>query len=199
MALHDYDHIKHHDRIVRVYYDAIIELVLQYGVEPITVKMILDKTNTARQTFYNYFPDKFSLINYVFYHDVMNIYHKHYNFSFFQGNATLILWQHYNKRKFYQKLFLYKGQNNFTEWFKEFWREVFCEEGRRFYGDKYNMQIEYQLSAYTLGLSDMVRNWILGDCASCTPEELGQVCADIIPEPLMAIMVGNMEGGKYTE
>lgn len=48
-----------------IYKDTHLKLSKRQPLNKITVKTIIDHTNTAKQTFYNHFKDKYDLINYV--------------------------------------------------------------------------------------------------------------------------------------
>lgn len=176
MALHDYDHIKHHDRIVRVYYDAIIDLVRENKIDDITVQMILDKTGTARGTFYKYFSDKYSLMNYVYYHDIKDNYVNHFNADTFVSSSEQIYVKHYEKKDYYKKLFLMTGQNNFFDWMKQFWIEAGQAVSYVKYGGFVSNVQYYSTLAFSLGLSEITKKWILSDCKDLTPAEMAIVC-----------------------
>ena len=47
-----------------MYKNALLELSKKQPLCKITVKTIIDYTESAKQTFYNHFDDKFDLINY---------------------------------------------------------------------------------------------------------------------------------------
>ena len=176
MALHDYDHIKHHDRIARLYYEAIIDLVEHNEINKITVPMITEKTNTSRRTFYNYFPDKFSLMNYVYYYDVKDSYYQHLDAATFGPNSHSFFSDHLQKKLFYKKLFAYTGQNNFSEWFKNFWCEFYDEAGRAHFKNNYTVETALSIASFTLGLSETTKRWCLADCRTATPQQLAAVC-----------------------
>ena len=74
MNLADYggiDKLKH-GRVVRYICDAVVSLASKYPAESITIQMITAEAEISKQTFYNHFPDKYALFNYVFYHDIEN-------------------------------------------------------------------------------------------------------------------------------
>lgn len=57
-------------RIVHYLCEAVIELTSTMPAEEITVKMLTAKADVSKQTFYNHFPDKYALFNYIFLHDI---------------------------------------------------------------------------------------------------------------------------------
>ena len=47
------------------------ELVAKKGFEKLTIKMITDAAGVIRPTFYNYFQDKYEVVEYIFTHEVL--------------------------------------------------------------------------------------------------------------------------------
>ncbi|MBR6331739.1 MAG: TetR family transcriptional regulator [Dehalococcoidales bacterium] len=57
-------------RIVKYICEAAVELASTYPAEDITIQMITVEAEISKQTFYNHFPDKYALFNYIFLHDI---------------------------------------------------------------------------------------------------------------------------------
>ena len=57
-------------RVVKYICEAAVELASTYPAEDITIQMITVEAEISKQTFYNHFPDKYALFNYIFFHDV---------------------------------------------------------------------------------------------------------------------------------
>ena len=59
-------------RVVKYICEAAVELASTYPAEDITIQMITVEAEISKQTFYNHFPDKYALFNYIFFHDIGN-------------------------------------------------------------------------------------------------------------------------------
>lgn len=99
--------------------DALKELMHTLPFEKISVSHICEKCNMNRKSFYYHFKDKYDLVNWIF--DIECI-------SVMTQNEIIDCWTlfdalvhyFYENRKFYQKIIKIKGQNSFSEHFREF-------------------------------------------------------------------------------
>jgi len=175
-TLPEYTKVKY-NKVGWLYYNAIIELVEEYPVEQITVQMILDKTETSRSTFYKYFSDKFALMHYVHYYDVIR--------SNMQVAPEVLPVFYRQKIEFYKGLFAYEGQNSFREFHRHFWVNNFRNNYIEQYGAaSYTPIINNCFLFYVDGLYSMMKEWILSDCASLSDDEILSVSRYFYPAPL---------------
>lgn len=100
--------------------DSFRELVLTIPFQKISIKMITDKAGVIRPTFYNYFQDKYEVIEYLFDKDIIS------NVEVMLDNgmeleAVKLMFICFEKNfKYYRNLFDIEGQNSFEEYFGQY-------------------------------------------------------------------------------
>jgi AcrR family transcriptional regulator len=105
------------NRIARSYYDSAFVLASNNDVSDVTVQMVLENTGTSRQTFYNYFPDKNTFFNYVFF---ANVQKKCLNTGFRMVITEIIPGEIESNYSFYHSISLCTGTNSFSEFLAEY-------------------------------------------------------------------------------
>lgn len=172
--LPEYEKVKF-NKVGWLYYNAIIELLDEYEVDEISVQMILERTETSRSTFYKYFSDKYALMHYVHYHDVMTS-----NMYFSAENLTKAFSQKIN---FYKKLYRYEGQNSFREFYRTFWvnsfRQNFMEKNNN---EEYTAIINSVFLFYADGLFSLTRDWVLSDCTNISDKDILTISRYFFPD-----------------
>lgn len=89
-----------------------IELFSKNTIDKVSVKDIAQNCNLSTRTFYNYFKDKYEIINSCYISILENYFQEHKN------NLNFHLWllhtaeNVYSNRSFYINIFKYTGQNN---------------------------------------------------------------------------------------
>ncbi len=93
------------------------ELALSMPFQKISIKMITDKAGVIRPTFYNYFQDKYEVIEFLYEKDIQN------NIQVMLDNdmdteAIKLMFICFEKnRKYYKTMLAVIGQNSFEEFF----------------------------------------------------------------------------------
>lgn len=97
---------------------ALKELMEQIPFEKISVAMICEKCGMNRKSFYYHFRDKFDLVNWIFDTDFISLSVKRPEdrWEFLE----LLCSYFYENRNFYRRALRVKGQNSFSEHFREF-------------------------------------------------------------------------------
>lgn len=98
--------------------NALKDLMKEMSFSKITIATICDKCDMNRKSFYYHFKDKYDLVNWIFYTEIIDVVKdKTYadNFDFFRD----ILYYFEDYREFYRRVFKYDGQNSFYDYFKE--------------------------------------------------------------------------------
>lgn len=104
--------------------NALKELMTDIPFEKINVAQICEKCNMNRKSFYYHFKDKYDLVNWIFDVEVLSVMTQnadsypstsdtHWNY------ITNLCTVFYNNRSFYRKAFKIKGQNSFSEHFRD--------------------------------------------------------------------------------
>ena len=102
--------------------DSFRELVLTMPFQKISIKMITDKAGVIRPTFYNYFQDKYEVIEYLFDKDIRSNVQVMLDNGMEQEAVKLMFICFEKNLKYYKILFDIEGQNSFEEYFGNFIR-----------------------------------------------------------------------------
>ena len=95
--------------------DSFKEMVRKNGFEKITIKMITDEVGVIRPTFYNYFQDKYEVMEWLLERDVFAEAKKLMFLKKEKDAIRYIFTQIDKDRGYYQKAFEVCGQNGFEE------------------------------------------------------------------------------------
>ena len=107
--------------------DSLKHLVGLQSFAKITVKDITDEANVSRPTFYNYFQDKYSLLEWIFDTEVLAPF-KLLLDNEMTNEALILLFANIQKeRDFYENVYQTEGQNNFADIVRESFRRVLLE------------------------------------------------------------------------
>lgn len=93
------------------------ELVMTLPFSKISIKTITDKAGVIRPTFYNYFQDKYEVIEYLFQQDVAQHIQTLLDTNQEQEAIRLMFCCFEEHIEYYGKLFEIEGQNSFEEYF----------------------------------------------------------------------------------
>lgn len=143
------------------------ELLLQMPFEKITIKTITDHANVIRPTFYNHFHDKYELVEWIVFDDVLSEVQNQIEQK--QGREALIrlLRGFVDDRDYYCKAFEITGQNGFEETVHKRLSEIILE----LFGDD---TTENKLAAkyYASGLITMIRFAVYEEGQELSCEEI---------------------------
>ena len=81
--------------------------------------MIIDECGVSRSTFYRHFKDKYDLVNWIFDIECISAITRQQSADRWALMEVLVFYFYENKT-FYQKIIKIKGQNSFSEHFREF-------------------------------------------------------------------------------
>lgn len=105
--------------------NALMELMAEIPFDKINVAQICDRCNMNRKSFYYHFKDKFDLVNWIFDMDFLSILTfenfdpKHVSFEDRWKIIDTLCETFYENRIFYRKALKVRGQNSFSEHFRE--------------------------------------------------------------------------------
>ena len=86
------------------------ELLCKAPMEKITIKDITDKAGVIRPTFYNHFADKYALLEYIVWHDLLEPIKPLLLNDMIQEGLTLLFSSMQNERAFYERAVCIAGQ-----------------------------------------------------------------------------------------
>ena len=91
------------------------ELVAKKGFEKLTIKMITDAAGVIRPTFYNYFQDKYEVMEWLLWEDVFKEVSELMEQEHVMESLQLLFQRFGEDKTYYEKVFEVTGQNSFEE------------------------------------------------------------------------------------
>ena len=91
------------------------ELVVKKSFHKITIKMITDEAGVIRSTFYNYFRDKYEVMEWLLWEDVFKEVSKLMEQERGMESLKLLFRKFEEDKTYYEKVFEVTGQNSFEE------------------------------------------------------------------------------------
>lgn len=119
---------------------ALKVLLEKKPLSKIFVKDITEYCNISRNTFYYHFKDKYELINWIFYTDMLENVNSFNDPSKLTNSFVNVCKCLYANRKFYLACFQYIGQNSLYEYLNEFYYELW----------RINIDVRYTESGFKL-------------------------------------------------
>ena len=95
--------------------DSFKELMVQYPFNKITIKMITDKADVIRPTFYNYFRDKYEIFEVILDEELFVSIKNLLDINMYREAIKMIFKYFGENHRFYRKAFQVTGQNSFEE------------------------------------------------------------------------------------
>ena len=155
--------------------DCFKELIMTVPFDKITIKMITDDAGLIRPTFYNYFQDKYEVLEWIFKTEVTDSVDLMIN-NHMEGDALLMLCRCLERdRKFYRKCYAMDGPNSFDNLLTRYVYSTLLGLAK-----KYSLNIKKKVpllthemlaTYYTYGLVNVIHDWLNKDM-ECTAEEL---------------------------
>lgn len=167
---------------------ALKELSIKSPLDKISVTDICRQCGVNRKSFYYHFQDKFDLVNWIFDSEFVALAGRVDNDD---GRRTLmsLLEYLYENRTFYRRAMRIKGQNSFSEHFRELMLTTAKAKLRGIRGRINNEQFEFSISFYADAFLCTIERWLTGrDCIP--PVKLFRLissCIDDHPELSEAI------------
>lgn len=95
------------------------KLVAQIGFEKVTIAKIMQESNMRRQTFYDYFQDKFDLADWIFQQEAIEKIEDNLAYEGWQVIVENLFIYFEENQLFYRKILLFEGQNSFQEYYTQ--------------------------------------------------------------------------------
>lgn len=147
--------------------EGLKELMKSHPFEKITVKMITDEAGVLRPTFYNYYRDKYELLEGVFLDDTGAQMERLLENGMAEEAVKLLFLDMERDRSFYRKAFDVTGQNSFEEILEQYLYRFFlaCTEkyplkkqpGVKFWRD------EVVAKYYSVSLTGLLKTWLVSE------------------------------------
>ena len=139
-------------------------LMETHSFEKITIRMITDASGVIRPTFYNYFCDKYEVLEWIFVEEIVVKMQALFDQKMFTEGIKLIFECMKEDRRFYKRAFEVGGQNSFTDIAHKHLHQLFLYELEKSYNGKgiqnklvspsliaeeYSLMLLYMLREYT--------------------------------------------------
>lgn len=140
------------------------ELVTEFPLNKISVKDITEHCGLSRNSFYYHFADKYELVNWIFYTDMLksvNTFHEPSKLTESFVNVCRFLSQ---EREFYLACFRYTGQNSLYETLYDLYFELWKLNLEMYY-DEVNVKLQMEELEAIAGFNahamvGMISDWV---------------------------------------
>lgn len=160
-------------------------LMRDHPFEKITIKMITDEAGVIRPTFYNYFCDKYEVLEWIFSEGIIEKVKAMFEQGMYMEGIKLLFVCMKNDGQFYKKAFEVTGQNAFTDIVRNYLYELFIEKFNDFYyvDDKIDnplLTAEMVASYFALSLTSLLQMWIQDSSKNFTADQMFEAYEYII-------------------
>ncbi|BCN31171.1 dihydroxyacetone kinase transcriptional activator DhaS [Anaeromicropila herbilytica] len=133
----------------------------QKSFDKITISDITKSCGLNRQTFYYHFQDKFELLNWIFYNEVITVFTDGLSLDNWQDNLFNMLEVMENNKNFYQNAISQSFQDEFTEYLIEISIELFCTIIDNLVGNQQINQEDKRFIAefFSFGVVGLIISW----------------------------------------
>ena len=168
------------------------DLMLTHAFEKITIKMITDGAGVIRPTFYNYFQDKYELLEWYFKENVMRNVNELLEDSMEKEALKVVFIRFEKNRKFYRKAFEITGQNSFEEILNKEMYEMFIRIVNKYKLKKVpNLKIltkEIICKYYAVAVTNAIKDWITHEDENISAEEMIEAFTFLISNSILDII-----------
>ena len=146
------------------------ELMAEQLFDKINVAQICERCNMNRKSFYYHFKDKYDLVNWIFDTEFIELL-KHENLSAGYAEHWAFIEKtcryFYQNHSFYRKALQIKGQNSFSDHFREYIRPLIAERISTLFGEE--QPDEFTLDFLSDAMISAMERWLLSK--ECMPPE----------------------------
>ena len=154
----------------KVFADTLIELMNTLPFEKITVQNICQSCNIPRQTFYYHFKDKYELVTWIYYRDVIKIIEKHPDTPW-EEVLEKIFTTLREKDAFYKKAFCATGQNALIDHMFEHDIKIYNDMlNKKGICLKDNKELLYYVHYHSYACVHITKQWLLNE-AHISPKQ----------------------------
>ena len=159
-------------------------LMRNHPFEKITIKMITDEAGVIRPTFYNYFCDKYEVVEWIFNEYIIEKVRAMFEQKMYTEGLKLLFVCMKNDCAFYRKAFEITVQNAFTDIIRNSLHNLFLSEMSEIYIENQtnNPLVTAELVAafYANSLSNLLQMWIQSNNQQCTAENMVEAYAYLL-------------------
>ena len=167
--------------------NALKELMKETSFHKITISDICNRCNMSRKSFYYHFKDKYDLVNWIFDYEYLSRYPAHYVYDSGLNDRRWDLIEDlceyfYTNRAFYSKVFRIKGQNCFTDYFRQLIIPLLEARTQQISND--TRIVRLCTAFYADGILSAIERWIIEFNTITSREfvDLLKTCVENLPE-----------------
>ena len=168
-------------------------LMRNHPFEKITIKMITDEAGVIRPTFYNYFCDKYEVVEWIFNEYIIEKVRAMFEQKMYTEGLKLLFVCMKNDCVFYRKAFEITGQNAFTDIIRNSLHNLFLSEMSEIYIENQtnNPLVTAELVAafYANSLSNLLQMWIQSNNQQCTAENMVEAYAYLLSHRIQDFII----------
>lgn len=161
-------------------------LMHDHPFEKITIKMITDEAGVIRPTFYNYFCDKYEVVEWIFNENIIEKVRSMFEQKMYTEGLKLLFVCMKNDCTFYKKAFEITGQNAFTDIVKNSLYQLFITEVNFSYIESQStnplLTPEMVAAFYSISLANLLQLWIRSNNQEYTAENMVEAYALSVTE-----------------
>lgn len=156
--------------------DSLKTLMIEHPFEKITIKMITDEAGIIRPTFYNYFCDKYEVLEWIFNDSIVDKVKGMFEQGMYTEGIKLLFVCMNNDSAFYKRAFEVTGQNAFGDILEQSLHDLFILELNAVYVKQKNsnplLTSELVASYYSHSLAHILKIWIGGELKDYSAEHM---------------------------
>jgi len=148
--------------VKQVFSDSFMKLCNQKPIKAITVKNIVDYCEISKQTFYNYFCDKYDLMNYIYQSGVQSILMRFENSNCSLRNSIQGVFEMcLENKRYYTAIAEFSVQNSFPKYFFEHTRNYYVNRLISNYGEEaLTKSLEMAIYFNSAGTEELFIDWV---------------------------------------
>lgn len=168
-------------------------LMHDHPFEKITIKMITDEAGVIRPTFYNYFCDKYEVVEWIFNENIIEKVRSMFEQKMYTEGLKLLFVCMKNDCTFYKKAFEITGQNAFTDIVKNSLYQLFITEVNFSYIESQStnplLTPEMVAAFYSISLANLLQLWIRSNNQEYTAENMVEAYAFLVSHRIQDFII----------
>ena len=168
---------------------AFMKVCTNKNMADITTNDITEACGISRQTFYNYFPDKYAVVSYLF-----DVAAQRITEPLSSGLGTVYSTIHamlenvQNNRSYYQSIARFQGQNSFEDYFCAYSIAYYAHLIKKYHGeDALTPAIQFEIEFNCYAVTKIFIQWILNGAKDPT-EQLAKKMTDAMPSRMKTLL-----------
>lgn len=148
---------------------AFQELTTKKAIDKISITDIMKQADFRRQTFYDYFDDKYDLVTWIFYWELHESIYPIITWKNWEDILEHLLTYLESNKSYYKKVFLNVKLDSFKQYFIYSIKSIVSQLANDYFKDQFlsldkKQLIQTATDFYSYGLSESLYHWVLENC-----------------------------------